>query len=117
MSIEPVISIESNEQIKQLMTGEKPFILYFSSSNCNVCYAILPKLMNLVNDYPITVARINVNEYTEIAGQFLIFTVPTILIMHKGEEIFRESRFIDFQKVEKTLNFLIKTEKTSNVRP
>ncbi|MFZ5944857.1 MAG: thioredoxin family protein [Bacillota bacterium] len=112
MSTESVITIDSNGKIKQLMAGEKPFILYFSSSNCNVCHAILPKLINLVDDYPIKVARINIDEHAEIAGQFLIFTVPTILIMHKGKEIFRESRFIDFQKVEKTLNLLSMTERT-----
>lgn len=104
MSIEPTILIQSYEHLKLFMAEEKTFILYFSSRDCKVCHAVFPKLMNLVDDQPIKVAKINVDEHVEIAGQLLIFTVPTILMMHEGREILRVSRFIDFQQVERTLN-------------
>ena len=50
---------------------------------------------------------IDINEQKEIAGQNLIFTVPTIVIMNEGKEIFKESRFIDFNKIERTLGLLV----------
>lgn len=107
MSIEPAILIQTSEHFKEFITEEKLFILYFSSHDCNVCHAIFPKLMSLVDDVlPIKVAKIDVKELIEISGQFLIFAVPTILIMYEGREILRESRFIDFQRVERTLNSL-----------
>jgi len=104
MSIEPAILIQSYDHLKQFMAEEKPFILYFSSSDCNVCHAVFPKLMTLVDDHPIKVVKINIDDHVEIAGQLLIFTVPTILIMHEGREILRESRFIDFQKIDRILD-------------
>ncbi|GAB6156003.1 thioredoxin family protein [Desulfosporosinus burensis] len=104
MSIESVIFVQSYDQLKQLMAEEKLFILYFSSRDCNVCHAVFPKLLNLVDGHPIKVVKIDIDEHMEIAGQLLIFIVPTILMIHEGREIFRESRFIDFQKVERTLN-------------
>lgn len=62
--------------------------------------------MSIVDAHPIKVAKIYIDELVEITGQFLVFTVPTILIMHEGREILRESRFIDLQAVERTLSFL-----------
>ncbi|ODA39936.1 thioredoxin family protein [Desulfosporosinus sp. BG] len=96
--------IQTYDHLKQLLAEEEQVILYFSSRDCNVCHAVLPKLMNLVNDHSIKVVKIDINEHVEIAGQLLIFTVPTILIMYDGREVLRESRFIDLQKVERMLN-------------
>lgn len=106
MSDQLVINIETKDQFEQLMTKKDPIILYFSAQNCGVCHAVFPKLMNLVDDYPITVAKINVEEQMEIAGQSLVFTVPTILIMYEGREILKESRFVDFANIERTLGFV-----------
>ena len=106
MSIESAILIQAKENLEQLMSEEETFILYFSSKDCNVCQAVFPKLMNLVEVYPFKVAKINIDEQREIAGQSLVFTVPTVLIFNDGREILRESRFIDFEKVERTLNLL-----------
>ena len=96
MSIESAILIQSKEHLEQFMAEEKPFILYFSSEDCNICQAVFPKLMNLVELYPIKVAKINIDVQIEIAGQSLVFTVPTVLIFYEGREILRESRFILF---------------------
>jgi len=106
MSIESVILNPSKEQLEQFMAQENPFILYFSSKDCNVCQAVFPKLMNLLEAYPFKVAKINIHEQIELAGQSLVFTVPTVLIFYEGREILRESRFINFEKVERTLNLL-----------
>ncbi|MPN58404.1 hypothetical protein SDC9_206109 [bioreactor metagenome] len=106
MGEKTTITIENKEQYEQLIMEKDPVILYFSSLNCNVCQAVFPKLMTLVNDYSIPVAKINVDEQLEIAGQSLVFTVPTILIMYEGKEVLRESRFIDFSNIARTLEFV-----------
>lgn len=74
MSDQLAITIQTKEQFEELMMEKEkdPVILYFSSENCSVCHAVFPKLMNLVDDYPITVAKINVDEQMEIAGQSLV---------------------------------------------
>jgi len=108
MDNEPAI-FQTFDHLKQFMAEEEQVILYFSSRDCNVCHAVFPKVMNLVNNHPIKVVKLNIDEHVEIAGQLLVFTVPTILMIYEGREILRESRFIDFEKVERTL-LLIKEE-------
>lgn len=49
------------------------------------------------------VGEIIIDDLIEVSGQFLVFSVPTILIMHEGREILRESRFIDFNKISRIL--------------
>lgn len=105
MSIIPTM-IKSKEQYEELISRDNPVLVYFSSQNCNVCHAVLPKVMELVDEYPLEVAQVKVDELQEIAGQSLVFTVPTILVMFEGREILRESRFIDFAKLERTLSLL-----------
>ncbi|WP_425803428.1 thioredoxin family protein [Desulfitobacterium sp. Sab5] len=105
MSIIPTM-IKSREQYEELISKQDPVMLYFSSQNCNVCHAVLPEVLELVEEYPVEVAQIKVDELPEIAGQSLVFTVPTILMMYEGREILRESRFIDFATLEKTLGLL-----------
>lgn len=105
---EPIIKTDSHIQtydhLKQFIAEEEKVILYFSSKDCNVCHAVLPKLINLINDHSIKILKIDVNKHVEIAGQLLVFTVPTILMMYNGREVLRESRFIDFQKIDETMN-------------
>lgn len=105
MNIIPTM-IQSKEQYEELISKQNPVMLYFSSENCNVCHAVLPKVLELVEEYPVEVAQIKVDKLPEIAGQSLVFTVPTILIMYEGREVLRESRFIDFAKLERTLSLL-----------
>lgn len=106
MSIKPVLSLQTKEQLEQLIAEENTLILYFSSHNCNVCHAMFPKVMNLAETLSVKVVQIKVDEARELAGQFLVFTVPTLLILHEGKEVQRESRFIDLQAVERTLGLL-----------
>ncbi|AFM39445.1 thioredoxin domain-containing protein [Desulfosporosinus acidiphilus SJ4] len=104
MSIESAIQIQTEAQLEKLKSEVELMILYFSSKTCNVCRAVFPKLMNLVEGYPVKVVTISIDEQREIAGQALVFTVPTVLIVHEGREILRESRFIDFRNIERILN-------------
>lgn len=67
---------------------------------------MFPQLENIVGEYNIRIVKIDVDSQRELAGQFLAFVMPTILIINKGEEILREARFIDFDRIKKNLDIL-----------
>ncbi len=93
----------------QLPAGEEPLLVHFASQSCPVCQAVQPRLHQLAADYGIRLVSIDVAENPEIAGQMLVFTVPTVLLLRAGSELTRESRFIDFGSLERMLS-LIRTE-------
>jgi len=100
------LSIQSKEQLNQFIEENETCILYFTSPDCGLCDAILPKLHERIASFSIEVGRIETLKLREVAGQFLVFAAPTILILHQGKEILRESRFIDFDNIERTLFFI-----------
>ncbi|MGB7595117.1 MAG: thioredoxin family protein, partial [Erysipelotrichaceae bacterium] len=65
-----------------------------------------PKLQRALNDYEIEVVKIDAIENAEIAGQHLVFTVPTLLLWAEGKEMLRESRYVDLSKVTRMLDDL-----------
>jgi thioredoxin-like negative regulator of GroEL len=106
MSVYDTVTIESEEVLDDF-TNQNRYILYFSSEKCSVCNTILPELEEITRDAPIQIGKIDVNKNLKIAGQYLIFVTPTIIIFNDGKEILRESRFIDFKKIERMLELLL----------
>ncbi|WP_105615183.1 thioredoxin family protein [Vallitalea okinawensis] len=92
------------DELQQIMDSHPLVLLYVTSEDCGVCHAILPRLQNmLVNYEQVTVVKCSLNEGSEITGQYLIMTVPTLCLFFEGKEIFRTSRFIDFAQLERQI--------------
>ena len=103
----PTTILTSQEQFDALFANQnKAIVLYFTTTSCNVCKSIFPKLEALMQDYTNPTIKIDAEQFPDIAGQHLIFTVPTILVFFEGKEVLRESRFIDFAKIERMLDLL-----------
>ena len=103
----PTTILSSQEQFDTLFANQnEAIVLYFTTTTCNVCKSIFPKLEALMQDYTNTTIKIDAEQFPDIAGQHLIFTVPTILVFFEGKEVLRESRFIDLAKIERILDLL-----------
>jgi len=85
---------------------QKPFVMLFQTEMCGVCHAIEPKLKDLLENFGVSYVAIDAGKYPEIAGQHQVFTVPTIVVWSENREILRESRFINFSKIERLLEFV-----------
>ncbi|WP_372590607.1 thioredoxin family protein [Fervidobacterium pennivorans subsp. carthaginiensis] len=73
--------------------------LYFKNDKCGVCVAFLPKMKRIVEDYNLDLEVVDVIEKPEIAGQNMVFTVPTIIFVdNEGNELKRFARnFSEFE--------------------
>ncbi|GFR35425.1 thioredoxin family protein [Thermobrachium celere] len=89
------------DSIKNFIKENTMSILYFSSNTCNVCHALYPKIEEVVLNYPnIKLAEVEITDVPESAGEYSIFSFPTILVFIDGKEIARKSRIViidDFQ--------------------
>lgn len=76
-------------------------LLYFSTPSCGVCQVLRPQVEQLVlEEPPWKFQYINTEESMEIAGQHLVFAVPTLLLMAEGREIARYSRHFGMRDLE-----------------
>ncbi len=69
-------------------------LLYFSGKNCKICKVLRPRLQELLAaDFPgIKFRYIDVNEPAALAAEFLVFTIPTVIVFYEGKEYIRKSR-------------------------
>lgn len=92
------------EELHQIMDRHPLVLLYMTSEDCGVCHAILPRLEDMLLNYEkVNVVKCSLNEASEITGQYLIMTVPTLCLFMDGKEVFRSSRFIDFAQLERQI--------------
>lgn len=88
-------------ELKEVLDTHPLTLLYFSTPTCNVCKVLRPKVEALLDEEPPWhFEYMNSEASPEIAGQHLIFTVPTLLLMADGREIARLSRHFGMQELE-----------------
>lgn len=96
-----------NLQVLQaLIEQEKGVLLYFSSDSCSVCKVLKPKVTELLTSkFPrMSLRYVNTELSPMIAGQFRVFTIPTLLIYFEGKEQLRYSRNISISQLEESLS-------------
>ena len=86
--------------------AERPAVLaYFSTTECNVCKVLKPKVMELVlSEFSqISLVYVETNLQPEVAAQNRIFAVPTLLVFFDGKEYIRKSRNFGLDELRKEL--------------
>lgn len=87
-------SLENLLSLNKILEKQDAVLLYFSHDKCNVCKVLKPKIAELLAaDFPkMEMYYVNTEELPEVAGQYRVFAVPSILVFFQGRESFRYSR-------------------------
>jgi thioredoxin-like negative regulator of GroEL len=95
-------------KFRDFLAGKPVVIAYFSTEQCNVCKVLRPKVEQLTNQYDaVDFIYINTEEKPEIAGQYTVFSVPTIIIFTEGRESRRLSRSFSIDEIKDYLERLL----------
>lgn len=91
-----MIQIQSKVQVDEIISTGKPVLIYFSGENCSVCTALKPKVESAIieNFSEMEIYELKADIYKEIASNFSVFSIPTILVFFDSKEFFRKSRNI-----------------------
>lgn len=83
---EKVINITS-ENYEDILNSESPVIVDFWATWCGPCRMIGPLIESLAEKYEgkTAVCKLNVDENPDIATQYKIMSIPTVLVMKNGE--------------------------------
>ena len=75
--------------------SEKLRVLYFSAPWCGPCKIFKPAFNEIVDQYDdIDVQRIDVDDTPIFAQEYLITSIPTVIMMKGEEQVFRQSGVI-----------------------
>ena len=81
-----VLSVNKVNFENDIKTSEKTVLLDFYADWCGPCRMVSPIVDEIAEEYPeILVGKINVDDCPELAVQFGIVSIPTLIVMNKGE--------------------------------
>ncbi|MDD5373897.1 MAG: thioredoxin family protein [Sulfurimonas sp.] len=93
--------MQTTEDIKKIIEENLAVMLYFSAPTCNVCHALKPKLVDAVlsNFKEFEIVSIDTSINQEIAANFSVFAIPSVLVFLGGKEFLRKSRHMSVDEV------------------
>ena len=80
------ININKNNFQSEVLNSEKKVLLDFWAPWCGPCRMVVPIVEEIADERPdIKVGKINVDENPELASQFGIMSIPTLVVMENGK--------------------------------
>ena len=74
----------------EVVNSDKKVLLDFWAPWCGPCQMVLPIVEEIAAERSdIKVGKINVDENPELAKQFKVMSIPTLIVMEKGEVVKR----------------------------
>ena len=81
-----VINITKNNFQEEVLNSDKPVLLDFWASWCGPCRMVSPIVDEIADERSdIKVGKINVDEEPELAGQFNVMSIPTLIVIKNGK--------------------------------
>lgn len=82
------ININKDNFHNEVMNSEKPVLLDFWASWCGPCRMVVPIVEQIAEERSdIKVGKINIDEEPELATQFGIMSIPTLMVIKNGEVV------------------------------
>ena len=79
------ININKNNFQSEVLNSEKKVLLDFWAPWCGPCRMVVPIVKEIADERPdIKVGKISVDEEVELASQFGIMSIPTLVVIENG---------------------------------
>jgi len=82
-----IVTLTSSTFDEVVNSSSTPILVDFWAEWCGPCKQIAPILEQIAVEQPqnITIAKLNIDDYADIAGRFNVMSIPTMLLFVNGE--------------------------------
>ncbi|SMB94750.1 thioredoxin [Thermanaeromonas toyohensis ToBE] len=104
-----VINVDQGDFEAEVLTAPIPVVVDFWAAWCGPCRMMAPVLEQVAAEYGgrIKFVKLNVDENQELAAQYGIMSIPTLVIFKDGEEIGRLIGYMPKEKLKQSLDSLL----------
>ena len=82
------ININKDNFQEEVLNSDKPVLLDFWASWCGPCRMVAPIVEEIAEERPdIKVGKVNVDEAQDLAMQFGVISIPTLVVVKNGEVV------------------------------
>ena len=83
-----VIKISKENFVSEVLHSDKPVLLDFYADWCGPCRMMGPIVSEIASERSdVKVGKINVDEQPELASQFGVMSIPTLIVMKNGKVV------------------------------
>ncbi|XOQ47588.1 MAG: thioredoxin [Eubacteriales bacterium] len=81
-----VITLTNENFTQEVVRSDKPVLIDFWAPWCGPCRMVSPIVDEIAEENPnIKVGKVNVDEQPELASQFGVMSIPTLIVMKDGK--------------------------------
>ena len=97
------IKLSTENFEKEVLKSEKPVLVDFYADWCGPCNAMAPVIEELAKELEgkVKVGKINVDENPDIAVEYNVMSIPTLIVFKNGKE---EKRLVGLRDKEELLS-------------
>ncbi len=99
-----ILTVTKENFDSAVMQSDSPVLADFWADWCRPCKQLAPLLEAVAADNPdVTIAKINVDDQPELAAQYGIASIPTLLVFSQGEVVKKSVGAIPKHQIEALL--------------
>ncbi len=99
-----VVNLNKDNFSKEVLENKGTTVIDFWASWCMPCKMLSPIVDEVAEEMQdVTVGKVNIDEQQELARQYGIMSIPTLVVLQDGKEVKRSAGFITKQAMKDLL--------------